>query len=116
MLQVQRIQHQPDRVRDYVIPMSQALRQANPDLEISVQVGRSVTNCATVDELFDLLDSLKEHLDGVSILTAPDYVDETQQLVARLRADTVDSRDVVSPTVSSAYLPVVVVPGTVGCS
>lgn len=81
VLQVQRQQTRPAIVEEFVIPLVPQLRQANPDLEVSVQVRTE----GDVQEIVALLDSLKEQLDGVSILTSPDTVDVAEELVSTLR-------------------------------
>jgi hypothetical protein len=81
VLQVQRQQTNPGVVEGFVAPLVPELREANPDLEVSVQVRTE----GDVQQLVALLDSLKEHLDGVSILTSPDTVDVAWELVAALR-------------------------------
>jgi hypothetical protein len=57
------------------------LRQANPDLNISVQVRTE----GDVVAIVDLIDCLKDGLDGVSILTSPETADSAKALVAELR-------------------------------
>ena len=81
VLQVQRQQTRPAIVEDFVFFLVPKLREANPDLEVSVQVRTE----GDVEGIVELLDSLKEHLDGVSILTSPDTVDVAWELVAALR-------------------------------
>jgi hypothetical protein len=83
VLQVQRVQTEPDTVRDFVLPLARQLRQANPKLQISVQV-RTEGDVVAID---DLLDSLKDELDGISILTSPETVDVAQALGAELRVE-----------------------------
>lgn len=82
VLQVQRVQTQPDTVFSFVLPLIPRLRQANPDLEISVQVRTE----GDVEEIVDLIDDMNHHLDGVSILTSPETVDIAEALVAELQA------------------------------
>lgn len=81
VLQVQRVQTEPDRVRNFVLPLARRLRMANRNLQISVQVRTE----GDVAALVDLIDSLKHTLDGVSILTSPDTVDIAKALIAELR-------------------------------
>ena len=81
VLQVQRVQTEPATVRDFVLPLAQSLRQANRQIAISVQV-RSEGN---VTAIVDLIDALKEGLDGVSILTSPETVSTAEALVTELR-------------------------------
>ena len=81
VLQIQRQQTNPGTVKAFVEPLVPLLREANPDLEVSVQVRTE----GDVDEIVALLDDLKEYLDGVSILTSPDTVDTAWELTAALR-------------------------------
>lgn len=81
VLQIQRQQTNPATVEAFVIPLVPQLREANPDLEVSVQVRTE----GDVEGIVELLDSLKAHLDGISILTSPDTVDVAWELVAALR-------------------------------
>jgi hypothetical protein len=81
VLQIQRQQTNPGVVKDFVEPLVPQLRQANPDLEVSVQVRTE----GSVDDIIALLDDLKEYLDGVSILTSPDTVEVAWELTAALR-------------------------------
>jgi len=81
VLQVQRVQTEPDTVRDFVLPLARQLRQANPKLQISVQVRTE----GDVVALADLLDSMKDQLDGLSILTSPETVDVGKALGTELR-------------------------------
>jgi hypothetical protein len=82
VLQIQRVQTEPDLVRDFVMPLIPRLRRANPDLQITVQVRTE----GDVEALVDLIDTLKDDLDGVSILTSPETVEVAEALVAELRA------------------------------
>lgn len=81
VLQIQRQQTNPETVKAFVEPLVPLLRQANPDLQLSVQVRTE----GDVEKIVDLLDDLNEHLDGVSILTSPDTVDTAWELTAALR-------------------------------
>jgi hypothetical protein len=81
VLQIQRQQTNPEIVNDFVEPLVPQLRQANPDLQVSVQVRTE----GSVDEIIKLLEDLKEYLDGVSILTSPDTVDVAWELTTALR-------------------------------
>lgn len=83
VLQVQRVQTEPDTVRDFVIPLARQLRQANPKLQISVQVRTE----GDVVAIADLLDSMKDELDGLSILTSPETIDVAKSLGVELRTD-----------------------------
>lgn len=80
-LQVQRAQTEPDVVRAFVVPLVQELRQANPDLQITVQVRTE----GDVVAIADLVGSMESSLDGVSILTSEETIDIAKALVAELR-------------------------------
>jgi len=82
VIQVQRIQTDPESVRAFVIPLAEALRQANPNIQVSVQVRTE----GDVVALADLIDSMRNHLDGVSILTSPETTDVAHALVTELRS------------------------------
>jgi hypothetical protein len=81
VLQVQRVQTDPFTVREFVLPMAQQLRQANPDIQISVQLRTD----GDPDQLTALIDSMKYELDGVSILTSLDTVAGAEALIHELR-------------------------------
>jgi DNA-binding transcriptional LysR family regulator len=81
VLQVQRVQTEPQTVRQFVVPLVAELRRANPELEISVQLRTEGDTKA----LADLLLSLDGAVDGVSILTNDDTAAVADQLLAELR-------------------------------
>lgn len=81
ILQVQREQTNPQTVLDFVVPLAAQIRQANPKIQISVQV-RTEGN---VQDLAKLLLSMKGSIDGVSILTSADTTPVAKSLVAELR-------------------------------
>jgi hypothetical protein len=82
VLQVQRIQTDPEAVREFVLPLISELREVNPDIEISIQVRTE----GDVVALVDLIESLEQELDGVSILTSPQTIDVAAALVTELRS------------------------------
>jgi hypothetical protein len=84
VLQVQRVQTEPQTVYDFVLPLIPQLREANPDLKVSIQVRTE----GDVAAIADLVESLKDELDGVSILTSPDTVPVAEDLVEELRRRT----------------------------
>lgn len=84
VLQVQRVQTRPQTVSDFVLPVVPELRAANPDLQVSIQVRTE----GDVAAIADLVESLKNDLDGVSILTSPETVPVAESLVKELRART----------------------------
>lgn len=87
VLQIQRAQTDPAKVYDFVVPLIPKLREANPDLEISVQVRTE----GDVTAIVDLIDSLKQQLDGASILTSAETVEVAEALVEELQAREVSS-------------------------
>jgi hypothetical protein len=81
VLQIQRVQTEPDVVREFVLPLAAELRAVNPEIEISVQVRTE----GDVEEIADLVLSMEDSLDGVSILTSGESTDIAEALVAELR-------------------------------
>lgn len=81
VLQIQRQQTKPQIVAEFVEPIVPQLREANPDVEISVQVRTE----GDVGAIVDLISSLSANLDGISILTSPETVDVAQELTIALR-------------------------------
>jgi hypothetical protein len=82
VLQLQRVQENHATALGYSQPMIEELRQANPDLEISVVVRPD----GNVEELLSLVDALKDDIDGVSILTTPATGDSVKAFVEALRS------------------------------
>ena len=89
VLQVQRVQTEPETVRDFVLPLARALRRANPKIEISVQVRTE----GDVAALVTLLNSMQDELDGISILTSAETVTVAQNLGTALR----DTKAIIAP-------------------
>ncbi|MDX1414720.1 MAG: hypothetical protein R3293_11055 [Candidatus Promineifilaceae bacterium] len=83
VLQIQRQQTNPDVVKEFVEPIVPQLRAENPDLQISVQVRTE----GDIQALVDLVAGLEVELDGISILTRPDKVEEAEELVYTLRPE-----------------------------
>jgi hypothetical protein len=81
VLQVQRAQTEPQTVRDFVIPLAAQLRQANPIIQVSVQI-RTEGN---VTDLTNLLLSMQGSIDGVSILTNDETAPFAKSLMTELR-------------------------------
>ncbi len=67
---------------DFVLPLIKQVRQANPQITISVQVRSE----GDVTAIVDLIDTLKADLNGVSILTSPETVSTAEALAAELRS------------------------------
>lgn len=105
VLQVQRVQTEPETVDDFVRPLIPRLRAANPDLQVTIQVRTE----GDVEAIVDLIESLKDDLDGVSILTSPDTVSVAEDLVERLRPDTA----VANPPAAVTAVPVEAVGGVI---
>ena len=87
VLQIQRQQTNPQVVKDFVVPLVPRLKEANPDVQVSVQVRTE----GDVQAIVDLLASLEPQLDGISILTSPDTVDVAEELVVSLRPNAAQS-------------------------
>lgn len=82
ILQIQKVQTEPETVYDFVRPILRDVRRANPDIEASVQIRTE----GDVEELLQMLAPLEEELDGISILTSEETIDVTQELLGELRA------------------------------
>jgi hypothetical protein len=83
IMQVQRVQDRPEMVHEFVVPMAEQVREANPAIATSIQIRTE----GDVDALVDLVTSLRSSIDGVSILTSPQTTDFARALVAALRPD-----------------------------
>ena len=80
VLQVQKVQTETATVTDFVLPLVPQLRQANPNLQVSVQIRTE----GDVVALADLVDLLRPNLDGVSILTSPETISVAADLIDEL--------------------------------
>ena len=101
VLQVQLAQREPRRVYEFVLPLIPKLRQANPNLEISVQVRTEGDSKEDLTAIVDLVDSLRDNndhlsLDGVSVLTSRETVANAEMLINELHR-----RDWVAPRPAS---------------
>lgn len=83
VLQIQRQQTNPRTVAAFVEPIVPQLHEANPDLEVSVQIRTE----GDVQEILDLVGGLDAELDGLSILTSPETVDVAEEMVFTLRPE-----------------------------
>lgn len=81
ILQVQRVQTQPTTVRDFVEPLAAEYRRVNPDIEVSIQIRTE----GDVEQLYDLIASMTDTLDGVSILTSDETVSVGMDLLEEFR-------------------------------
>jgi hypothetical protein len=61
--------------------MAQELHEANPDIEVAVQIRTE----GDVAAIVDLIDAMNDSLDGVSVLTSPETVDVAESLVVELQ-------------------------------
>jgi hypothetical protein len=82
ILQIQKVQTEPDTVYDFVIPVLKGVRLANPDIQTSVQIRTE----GEVDDLLTMLAPLQDEIDGISILTSGETVEITEELMGELRA------------------------------
>ncbi len=96
VLQVQKVQTQPETVVDFIASTTPVLRRANPALQISMQVRTE----GDVEALGDLTAELRPYLDGLSVLTSLDTVDIAEALVAEL-----DTRDLGRPNEATVPAP-----------
>jgi hypothetical protein len=101
VLQVQRVQTEPDTVLDFALPLIGQLRRSNPRLDISVQVRTE----GDIVAIADLIGCLKDNLDGVSILTSPESADVAESLVAELRSRQSDESCLETPQAQGTSLP-----------
>lgn len=86
ILQVQKVQTEPETVYDFVLPIIEEARKANPDLEISVQIRTE----GDVDDLLEMLRPLQNKIDGISILTSEETVEVSEKLMGKLRGVSVE--------------------------
>jgi len=82
ILQIQKVQTEPDTVYDFVLPVLKGVRLANPDIQTSVQIRTE----GDVDDLLAMLEPLQDEIDGISILTSGETVEITEELMGELRA------------------------------
>ena len=82
ILQIQKVQTEPDTVYDFVLPVLKGVRVANPDIQTSVQIRTE----GEVDDLLAMLEPLQDEIDGISILTSTETVEITEELMGELRA------------------------------
>jgi len=82
ILQIQKVQTEPETVYDFVLPVLEEVRRENPDIKTSVQIRTE----GDIDDLLQMLEPLQNELDGISILTSDETVSIAQELVSELRA------------------------------
>ena len=90
ILQIQKVQTEPDTVYDFVLPILEEVRRENPDIKTSVQIRTE----GDIDNLLEMLEPLQNELDGISILTSDETVSIAQELVGELRAVPVSANTV----------------------
>ena len=81
ILQVQKVQTEPETVYEFVEPLIEEIHRANPDIEISLQIRTE----GDVDDLLDLLEPLQGSIQGISILTSEETIPVTEGLMKALR-------------------------------
>lgn len=81
ILQVQRVQTELDTVRSFIVPTVQTIRQVNPDIEISMQIGAT----GEVAAIIELVRTMQDYLDSVSILTDHQSLDFVEVFIEELR-------------------------------
>lgn len=96
IFQVQKVQTEPDTVYEFVEPLLKEIRQANPDIQISLQIRTE----GDVDDLLALLSPLQDDVQGISILTSEDTLSFTEEIMQRLRP-TVNVKEPESTSVAS---------------
>lgn len=101
ILQVQKVQTEPETVLDFVRPIINNVRRANPDIEVSVQIRTE----GDVAELLDLLTLLEPDLDGISILTSVDTVEFAEALLTELRPEPLPTATPLPPTATATPTP-----------
>jgi hypothetical protein len=81
ILQVQKVQTDPDTVYEFVEPLLKEIRRANPNIEISLQIRTE----GDVNDLLALLTPLQDEIQGISILTSEETLDVTDEIMNALR-------------------------------
>jgi len=81
ILQVQKVQTEPETVYEFVEPLLKEIHRANPDIEVSLQI-RTEGN---VDDLLAMLSPLQDDIQGISILTSEETLDLTNEIMNALR-------------------------------
>lgn len=83
ILQIQKVQTEPETVYDFALPVIEDIRKANPGIEISVQIRTE----GDIAELLSMLAQLQEEIDGISILTSVETIDIAEDLIGELRPE-----------------------------
>ncbi len=81
IIQLQRAQDDPEVMLDFALPLIQDLRQANPNLKISV-VFYAEDN---VEQILHLVDLLRDEIDAVSVLSTSTTTQSVKMFVEALR-------------------------------
>jgi hypothetical protein len=81
IFQVQKVQTEPDTVYEFVEPLLREIHQANPDIEVSLQIRTE----GDVEDLLALLSPLHEEIQGISILTSEETLPVTEAIMKTLR-------------------------------
>ena len=83
ILQIQKVQTEPETVYAFVLPIIEEARKTNPNIQISVQIRTE----GDVDQLLQMLSPLHEKIDGISILTSEETIDVSEKIMGALRKD-----------------------------
>lgn len=107
IFQVQKVQTEPDTVYEFVEPLIDDVRRANPDIQISLQIRTE----GDVSQLLDLLSPLQEKIQGISVLTSEETLPVTEEImetlrpIVRIEEPEVVSEAPVDTTLSESVLP-----------
>ena len=83
IFQVQKVQTEPETVYEFVKPLIDDVRRANPDIEISLQIRTE----GDVDQLMALLAPLAKDIQGISVLTSEETLSVTEEIMETLRPE-----------------------------
>jgi hypothetical protein len=104
ILQVQKVQTDPETVYEFVEPLIADIRRANPEIQISLQIRTE----GDVEELIALFEPLQDSIQGISILTSEETLPVSEEIMQTLRP----VRRPVTPT-AEAEEPATRVPGAI---
>lgn len=93
ILQAQRVQDDPSLVSELIVPLVQELREAEPDLELGVQLRMG----DSLEVFAGALEALRGAVDGVSIGYTPVTVAQVRTLVETARSGQVAEGDALPP-------------------
>lgn len=93
IFQVQKVQTEPETVYEFVEPLLDDVRKANPDIEISLQIRTE----GDVQDLLALLAPLATEIQGISILTSEETLSVTEAIMETLRPEVREIAPTVEP-------------------